>query len=126
MAKRARNIDDRQVGDTVLTRNQDDPDAPLEEHSVTATSVKGYDPLPKSPTGNGPLFRGDERKTIAINDSRGPPSSNGLQVLRRRGDSLGGTPKGDVSSYCGRPLFGVGSDLWQDRHEWRPPGKYTT
>ena len=36
------------------------------------------------------------------------------------------TPKGDVSSYCGWPLFGVGSDVWQDRHEWRPPGKYTT
>ena len=29
-----RNIEDLQVGDTVLTRNQDDPDAPLEEHGI--------------------------------------------------------------------------------------------
>ena len=33
------NIEDLQVGDTVVTRNQDDPDAPLEEHAVTAISV---------------------------------------------------------------------------------------
>ena len=39
---------------------------------------------------------------------------------------LGRTPKGDVSSYCGRPLFGAGLYVWQDRHEWRPAGKYTT
>ena len=40
-----RNIEDLQVGDTVLTRNQDDPDAPLEEHAVTATSVSSVDHL---------------------------------------------------------------------------------
>ena len=40
-----RNIEDLQVGDTVLTRNQDDPDAPLEEHAVTAISVSPVDHL---------------------------------------------------------------------------------
>jgi len=39
------NIEDLHVGDTVVTRNQDDPDAPLEEHAVTAISVSPVDHL---------------------------------------------------------------------------------
>ena len=40
-----KNIEDLQVGDTVLTRNEDDPDATLEEHALTATSVSPVDHL---------------------------------------------------------------------------------
>ena len=39
------NIQDVQVGDRVLTRSQNDPNAPIEQRQVTAVSVHTVDPL---------------------------------------------------------------------------------